>query len=374
MKVVTCSHTVGGSWHEALPSELDSPSTIVFAFGAPSYVDESAAFDDLAAAFPRSQIVGCSTAGEIHATTVRDDSMSVAVARFDRTGVSHATAPITREGSFAAGQALGRSLMKEDLRGVFVLSNGHDVNGTQLAAGLRDTVGDVPVSGGLAADGTRFQRTWVLDGGRPRFGVVCAVGLHGSAIRLGHGSKGGWDKFGPERLITKSHGNVLHELDGRPALDLYKTYLGDRVSGLPATALFYPLAIRTARGADQLVRTILSYAEEDRTLTFAGDVPEGSYAQLMRANFDRLVQAASDAATSSIGSAQPAELCVAVSCVGRRLVLGGRVEDETEAVAEILPARCGLVGFYSNGELSPLGAGSCSLHNQTMTLTTFGEV
>jgi hypothetical protein len=372
MKVTTRSHTIGSGWSQSLPAELDSTTTVVFAFGAPSYVGHAGAFDDLTAAFPTSRIIGCSTAGEIHGTSIRDESMSVAVARFERTGLSNACAPITRDTSFEAGEQLGRALMADDLRGVLLLSNGNDVNGTQLAAGLQSIVGAIPVSGGLAADGTRFQHTWVIDGGRPRSGMVSAIGLHGSAIRLGHGSKGGWDKFGPERLITRSSGNVLQQLDGRPALELYKTYLGDLASGLPATALLYPLAIRTSRNAEQLVRTVLSHSEQDQTLTFAGDMPEGAYAQLMRANFDRLVEAASDAARGTATTAE-AELCIAVSCVGRRLVLGERAEEETEAVAEVLPRGCALVGFYSNGELSPLGVGSCSLHNQTMTLTTFAE-
>ena len=302
MKVVTCSHMTDGGWGAPLPAELDSAETLVVAFGAPSYVDNASAFADLVAAFPASHLIGCSTAGEIQGSAIRDGSLSVAVARFERTRLSHAVVPITDATSFAAGAQLGQSLLADDLRAVLVLSSGHGVNGTQLAAGLESVVGGVPVSGGLAADGTRFQNTWVLDGGRPRAGVACAVGFYGSAVRIGHGSKGGWDKFGPERRITRARGNVLLELDGRPALELYKTYLGELASGLPATALLYPLAIRTSHASEQLVRTVLAHSEAEQSLTFAGDMPEGAYAQLMRANFNRLVEAASSAVRDSVAT------------------------------------------------------------------------
>ena len=69
---------------------------------------------------------------------------------------------------------------------------------------------------------------------------------------------------------------MLYELDGRPALALYKEYLGDRASGLPATALLFPLAVRSDRSATRrTVRTILGIDEEQQSMTFAGDVPEG---------------------------------------------------------------------------------------------------
>jgi hypothetical protein len=234
----------------------------------------------------------------------------------------------------------------------------------------------VIVTGGLAGDGDRFQRTWSIRDGVPTTGVVCAAGLYGDSVRVGHGSKGGRDLFGPERLVTRSAGNVLLELDHQPALTLYKEYLGDLAAGLPATGLLFPLAIRTETAETSLVRTILAVDEQEQSLTFAGDVPQGASAQLMRANFERLIDGAADAAAMISGvpeDGSPA-LAIAVSCVGRRLVLGTRVEDEIEATLDVLPPATRQVGFYSYGELSPSGAGSCDLHNQTMTLTLVGEV
>ncbi len=357
-----------------LAADHDSESTVVFTFGASSYLHDGEPWAALRAAFPTSAIIGCSTAGEIHDGSVEDESLSILVIQFERTRVRVVEDRLSADDSSEVGARMGRALRAEDLRAVFVLSDGLEVNGTQLTAGLGGVLESVPTSGGLAGDGTRFQKTWVLAGGKPLSGVASAIGFYGDALRVGHGSKGGWDKFGPERRITRSKDNVLYELDNRPALDVYERYLGELAVGLPATALLYPIAIRKDRSStEQLVRTILKHSTEDRSLTFAGDMPTGALAQLMRANVDRLVQAAQEAALAT-ALAVPASACIAVSCVGRRLVLGSRTEDELTAVKEALPPACALAGFYSYGEISPRDGRGGQLHNQTMTLTTFAEM
>jgi hypothetical protein len=322
-------------------------------------------------------VLGCSTAGEIYGAQLRDESLSCAVVRFAETRLRRSFAQVEgAAGSFAAGAALAAQLAAPDLRGIFVLSDGHTVNGTALIQGMGSVLPEgLTITGGLAADGSRFERTWVIRDGDLRQGEVSAVGFYGDRIRIGHGSQGGWDIFGPERLITRSEGNVLYELDGRPALGLYKEYLGELAAGLPATALLFPLSVRGPGDARRTVRTVLAVDENASSMTFAGDMPAGARAQLMKANFDRLVQGAAHAAlaTRSNTPDNVDVLAVAISCVGRRLVLGERTEEELEVTLETLPPQSHLVGFYSYGEISPYGDGRCELHNQTMTLTTFSE-
>lgn len=357
---------------------VDSPQTLIMLFSSSSFIDDSAPIDELIAEYPQSAVIGCSTAGEIFGTQIFDESLSVAILRFAHTELrtSYALAE-TGENSFAAGQQIAQQLNDPALKGILVLSDGLSVNGSELVRGLNSQVPpSVVVTGGLAGDGDRFRRTWVVQDRKPKPGYVTAVGFYGDHIRMGHGSKGGWDRFGPERRVTKSNGNVLFELDGRPALQLYKEYLGDRAAGLPATGLLFPLALRADHGdVKSLVRTILAVNEREQSLTFAGDIPEGALAQLMKANFDRLVQGASEAATTTklSGDECSSTLAVAISCVGRRLVLGERTEEETEATLDVLPPGTKQVGFYSYGEISPYATGTCDLHNQTMTLTTFSE-
>ncbi len=377
MQIETLIHRLGAGWSRKLPTKLDSERTLVVAFGASQYAEHPEALAELAAAFPRSAVVGCSSAGEIHGDAIADGTLVVAVARFARTDLAVASTAIgSAADSAAAGARLGRSLADPRPRLVLVLSEGLTVNGTDLVRGLSEALPrESTIVGGLAADGDRFARTWVLVDGKPALRQVIAVALRGP-LDIGAGSQSGWEAFGPERKVTRADGNVLYELDGRPALALYKEYLGKLATGLPATALRFPLSIREERGAKSaVVRTVLAIDEAAQSMTFAGDVPIGWHAQLMRSNHDRLIAGAMRAAaeaTAGMNGERPA-LALAISCVGRRLVLGDRTEEETEAALGALPPGSRQIGFYSYGEISPAGCESCELHNQTMTLTTIRE-
>jgi hypothetical protein len=370
-----------GEWSARPLPDLDSDRTLVLAFGSSRFGAAGEPLAELARAYPKSHLLGCSTSGEIHGTKLSDDTIAVAVVRFAHTRLRRADASVRgQDDSFRAGEAIARELVAPDLRGVFLLSDGLSVNGSELVRGLNSVLPEaVVVTGGLAGDGPRFQRTWTLTAEGPRSGVVSAVAMYGDRVHIGHGSRGGWDIFGPARLVTRSEGNVLYELDGKPALALYKDYLGERSSGLPATALLFPLALRASATAQrEVVRTVLAVDEASQSMTFAGDIPEKAVVRLMRANFDRVIQGAGDAGlaastrTAAAGHGSPV-LAISISCVGRRLVLGERTEEEIEAVGEALPAGAEQVGFYSYGEISPHGFGACDLHNQTMTLTTICE-
>lgn len=344
-------------------------------FGPSSLRNESRFLRSLQA-FPTTDIViGCSTAGEIHEGAVDDETITLATLEFDSTVLKKVHLALkSSDASFDAGYAMAQSLMKPDLKGVLIFSDGLQVNGSQLIAGFNFVLGgSVTVTGGLAGDGSRFESTWVLNERKPKAGEVVAVGFYGDKVKLQHGSQGGWGIFGPERLITKSKGNVLFEIDGQPALELYKKYLGDKAKDLPASGLLFPMQIwKSGDEKSQVVRTILAVNEAEGSLTFAGDMPEGYSAQLMRANLDRLIDGAAHAATD-VNAKEPG-LCLAISCVGRRLLLGNRVEEETEAVLANLPAGSHQVGFYSYGEISPIEPGQpAHLHNQTMTLTYITE-
>lgn len=377
MKTHTLYHDQRGGWSTELPAALDSEQTLVLVFGAAGSSNTGGPLDELVATFPRSHVLGCSTAGEIHQGRVRDGSLSVAVARFEKTRLVSASAQVLdANDSASAGQTLAKDLNRSQLRGVFVLSDGLNVNGSELTATLTEGLpAGVPVTGGLAGDGIAFEKTWVLVDGKPASNHVTAVAMYGDHVVVGHGSGGGWDAFGPERIVTRSKGNVLYELDGRPALELYKRYLGDLAKELPATGLYFPLALRTPNGCEaQVVRTVLSVDEDHQSMTFAGDIPENHLAQFMHTGSDRLVGGAEDAAEEATAALTEPGLAIAISCVGRRLVLGERSDDELEATLHMFPEGTHQVGFYSYGEFSPSQDGAGTLHNQTMTLTTICEV
>jgi hypothetical protein len=346
-------------------------------FGSRPLLQDGSVIRELRRHFQTAVVVGCSTSGEIVGDEVVDDSVIATAVDFDSSRLRAADAKIAdAKASYEAGQELARQLSDPSLRHVFVVSDGLNVNGSDLARGLASGVSEgVSITGGLSGDGSNFAETWVIDTEAAGPKRIAAVGLYGEHLRVGYASMGGWQPFGPLRVITRAEGNVLYELDGHSALDLYKAYLGDHAAQLPASGLLFPIVV-TSEGGEGVVRTVLSVHEQDGSMTFAGDIPEGGTAQLMKTNVNDLVDgatAAAEASLSGLGGERP-ELALLVSCVGRKLVMKQRVEEEVEAIRDIFGPDTKIAGFYSYGELSPFRqGGECHLHNQTMTITALAE-
>jgi len=353
---------------------------LVMALGDKAALSSASFYDQLRADYPRSEIVLCSTAGEIFDDNVYDGTVSVTAVEFEKTLVRPAMVDIADfEGSsYSAGKALIEKLMAfDELAYVLVLSDGSRVNGSELVKGVNSQAKEkIPVTGGLAGDGTAFKSTLVGLNAQPCDGRIVAIGLYGRDLQVSHGSMGGWESFGPVRTITRSVGNQLFMIDDESALDLYKKYLGAYAKELPGSALLFPLMVQRSNDEEPVVRTILSIEEESRSMLFAGDVPEGAGVRFMKANFDRLIDAASAAANQTFvkGSCKNPSLSILISCVGRKIILGGRISEEVEAVKEVFGNKTLVTGFYSYGEIAPpLQGAQSQLHNQTMTITNFCE-
>lgn len=364
-------------WRSRSDGADPSRTSLVLYFGERRALERAEVYNGLRRRYPGADIAGCSTSGQILDADVTDDGAVAIALGFADTRTRLACLDLTGvDGSAECGAALGRSLAAPDLRSVFLLSDGIGANASGLIAGLTGVIGrDAPVTGGLAGDGAAFARTLVGGNCAPGERKVAAVGFYGDRFRLRHGSDGGWRVFGPARRITRSSGNVLFELDGKPALDLYKRYLGEEAERLPGSALLFPLRVWHPRKPEQgVVRTIVGVDEAAHALVFAGDAPTGYEAQLMRGSHENLVGGAESAARIAAGGGDgEGEVAILISCVGRKLLMGQRVGEETEAVRGRLPGAM-QIGFYSYGELSPHPAtGACELHNQTMTITAIGE-
>ena len=356
---------------------------LVLVFGGRDEVSNPDNYAILKQWYPQSNIVMCSTAGEIIDTKVHDHSLAVTAIYFEKTTLTftHGTLAEGDSGEVIGG-SLAESIPKVGLKHVMVFSDGLQVNGTSLVKGiLKHLPNDISVTGGLVGDGTDFKVTVVGLNQVPEPKQVVMIGFYGEDIKIGYGSLGGWDSFGPVRLVTKSEKNVLYELDGKPALQLYKQYLGEQATDLPSSGLLFPLNLHLNDGETsvEVVRTLLAVNEDDQSMTFAGDLPTGSSVNLMKANFERLIDGATGAASMSQDSLRDSipNLAILISCIGRKLVLKDRIEEETEAVKQELGGNENtfMTGFYSYGEISPVAATEkqCRLHNQTMTITTFKE-
>lgn len=368
----------------SLPAKLAAihdaaEANLVLVFGAPKLLKAPSMLDQITAACPRAIIVGCSTAGEITNTGIADDTMVVTLTRFDKVLLSVASTVLkSMDDSLAAGRRLGARLKSADLRALIVLGQGVNINGSALIAGLRSEVGDgVAITGGLAGDGARFQETLVVTPQGVSTSALAAVGLGGEALRFNHGSFGGWEPFGILRKVTRAEGNVLFALDGEPALDVYKKYLGDYAKDLPSSGLLFPFEmLDESRSTTGVIRTILGVDESRGSLTLAGDIDPNGFLQLMHASSDRLVDGAEAAAQAAkeMAAHPGGGIGLLVSCIGRKLVMGDRVDEEVEAVGEVFGLNTVLTGFYSYGEISPYAPGAdCRLHNQTMTVTWISE-
>jgi len=365
---------LSGAWEK--PIKGIENANLVLLFGNRDLVKDEAIMVDIRSHYPNAEIVGCTTAGEIQDTKIYDDSLCLTAIEFIHSCISVQSASITNSSVLEVVKNLADDINKEGLRYVMVLSDGHQINGTELVNGLQAYLPEnVLITGGLAGDGTNFNETLVWHNGSAKLGQIVLVGFYGEQLSLGHGCIGGWEAFGPDRTITKSESNVLYELDNHSALALYKKYLGPHADDLPASALLFPLVLKI--DDKRMTRTILNINEKDGSMVFAGDVPEGATVQLMRANTANLIdgaEVAAEHALSKVSTNYTNGLAILISCVGRRIVLGKHCEEELEVAKDIIGDKWAYTGFYSYGELSPMvNSNTCALHNQTMTITTICE-
>ncbi len=357
---------------------IDS-ADLLLVFGSLDHFSPPGLKEVLSKAFPKALLLGCSTAGEITAGGVDDGTCTITAINFSEARLCQGSTRLAgMDDSYAAGQRLGQQLATEDLKAVLLFGPGVKINGSALVNGMTSVIGSViPITGGLAGDGGAFKETFTLDSDGVSTDRVVAVGLCSPGLKFAHGSFGGWEPFGPTRKVTRCAGNILYELDGEPALDIYRRYLGEHAKGLPASGLLFPFSmLGEDHSALGIIRTILGIDEENGSLVLAGEIIPDGFLRLMHASTDKLVNGAESAAEAAASMIQaPGEsLAILVSCVGRKLVMGERVDEEVEAVGDVLGHHAVLTGFYSYGEISPFTPGaSCKLHNQTMTITCLSE-
>ena len=380
MRTEQSIYSIAKGWKKKSENNLGSIAQLVFLFGNKDLLKEQQHVDLIKKRYPVAQIVGCSTSGEICQEEVFDQNIVCTAVCFEKTKIEIADEYInSMEDSYMVGEKLAAKLDKEGLVHIMILSEGLNINGSELTKGLNNRLQDrISITGGLAGDQANFAETVIVHNQAGKKNLVLAIGFYGEHLQVGYGSMGGWDSFGVDREVTKSTGNILYELDGKPALELYKKFLGEHAANLPASALLFPLSLMITGTETSLVRTILSVNETDGSMVFAGDIPQGEYVRLMKANNDRLIDGANGAAEMSkisLKNSDP-DLAILISCVGRKLVLKQRVEEELEIVREVIGNNTTMTGFYSYGEISPIKPfeNHCELHNQTMTITVFKEV
>jgi len=364
---------------KSLPSKSPLPeANWVLVFGSINRFKERNFGSTLQKRYPAAQIIGCTTSGEITEDGAHDDSLHITAMFWERSLLKFVIKPINSMAqSHALGAQIANELAQNDLKGVFVLSDGLNVNGSELVEGLQEVLPEIPITGGLAGDNAAFTQTLLLNNDKVHDKVVIAVGIYGKDAVVTSGALGGWNPYGPPRKITRATKNVVFELDNKPALPLYKMYIGYYANTLPASGLNFPFAIMSEDKKITVIRTLLGIDDKNNSLTFAGNVAEGSTVRFLKSDHDQLVNGASEAARQILNkdiNVNDKAIAICVSCVGRKLVMQEQVSDEVFAVQRLLGVQTGITGFYSNGEIcSGERDGESMLHNQTMTIAYLSE-
>jgi hypothetical protein len=377
MKIIQALKVENQDWNY-LQEKVALKNPLVLVFANRFLLEDDAVIENVRKEFPYKHIVFGSTAGEILCCSVFDNSISVTAIEFEKSSFVVERQNILDYGKDAKtlGKTIYNKIPKENLKHLFVLSEGSFVNGSSLIKGLENDIDlEVSITGGMCGDDARFEKTVASYKENPKEGEVILIGFYGDTLEISYASFGGWIPFGPERIITKSEANILYEIDGQPALDLYKKYLGEKASELPQASLLYPLNVTPEGKKEPVVRTILNINTDDQSMILAGDVPMNSRVQLMMASVDGIAAGAQIAAEFAMKNRKTnPELAILVSCIGRKLVMNQRVEEEVEHVRETIGEKIPMTGFYSYGEMAPFNEStSCELHNQTMTLTLISE-
>ncbi|WP_047550201.1 FIST signal transduction protein [Psychroserpens sp. Hel_I_66] len=377
MKTVQLKKHKHKDW-EYLSKKIDLKEPLVLVLGNRYMLEDDTLYDQIRQKFPNGHLVFGSTSGDITADIVDDESITITAIEFEKTSFDIKTSNVLHSDldSFKTGSDLVSQFSKDNLKLIFVISEGSFINGSQLTKGMNAaTSGELLITGGLCGDAARFEKTVASYNENPKAGEIVAIGFYGDTFEASFSIHGGWTPFGPERIVTKSKSNELFELDNQPALDLYKKYLGDKSKELPGAALLYPLNVKSHDEKQSFVRTILNIDEEKNTMILAGDIPENSKVQLMMTNVDNIANASERAARQALEFRKnKPQLALLVSCIGRKLVLDQRVEEEIEEVVDVVGHDTVICGFYSYGEIAPFhGENNCQLHNQTMTITLISE-
>ncbi|SNQ42900.1 FIST C-terminal domain-containing protein [Cellulophaga lytica] len=377
MKIVQAKKEKGANFI-FITDKITLKDPLVLVFGNRFLLEEENLYQEIKEMFPNGNVVFGSTSGEIIGDKVSENTIVLTAIEFEKSTYIVKSKNVKEFGynDLDLGAKLIEEFPKKDLKHIYIISEGSTVNGSALIEGIeKEKHISIGLSGGLCGDDARFEKTLVSNNATPKEGEIVAIGFYGKTLEITSANYGGWTGFGPERIITKSKGNVLYELDGKPALDLYKKYLGDKAKELPKSALLYPLNVKITEDSQPIVRTIINIDEDTNTMTLAGDVPQGSTVQLMMSTVDDIAEGASVAAKYAIRNRENLpQLALLVSCVGRKLVMDQRTEEEVEEVLDVIGNQSKIMGYYSYGEMAPFeGNNACMLHNQTMTLTLISE-
>lgn len=325
------------------------------------------------------KLVGCTTDGEISSDGFSIRSAVLGGMVSDRIRFEVASASGLKAGSEAAGRRLGMQL-PSNARHVQLFSDGLTGNGCALLRGMHSVFGPrVAVSGGTAGDARKFKQTWQFIGKKVVTDSAVGVAFTGD-FKVGTGVRSGWFPAGAPKKVTRASGNVVYELDGQPALAVYRQYLRGLANQLPAVGVQFPFGIvdeMLSLGEDPILRAPMTVNDADGSVTFAGEIPQGSTIVLTTGGSKaNLLDASADAAQKAVADMRGTSpgMIFFYSCMARKILLGTQTGEEADRICRTVGSGTPIIGFYTYGEFCPsVGGTECKLHNETATVTVVGS-
>lgn len=372
------TRTIGRQMGEALQRELGQCPNTCWLF-CPPLPGLEQMIKGICEGTGTDQLIGCTTAGEISNSGLSINSAVLGGIVSDTLNFQIVTVQGLEKDSVAAGRHLAASFSSAP-RYLQVFSDGLTGNGCAILRGIADVLGvNVPVSGGAAGDNGNFVKTFQFGRDRIYSDAICGIGFYGD-FKLGTGVKSGWAPIGLAKQVTRARGKTVYELNGEPALNVFERFLGQHAEKLPAIGVEYPLGFTSfLEGSDEqgqyVLRATMSVDRKERSITFAGEIPEGAMVNMTCGDKTSILKAAEAAAREArcaIGDTPP-KVVFCYSCMARKIVLGRRTEGEIEQVQAQFGPQIPIIGFYTYGEFSPVGPVAPShLHNETITLSVLG--
>ncbi len=369
------SFLAGRDAADELVDELGEQPHIVIMFASAHYDHEKLLAGVWSRLDASAKLVGCSSYAEINSREAL--SKSVTMMGMCLKGLEVQTyGQLINGDSRDFGRGLAREAKEFGASLLMVFPDGMRVNGTQFLLGLQDVLGtQFPIVGGIAADAGDFAKTWEYHGRDVLTGGAAVLAFKGP-IELVTAARSGWMAVGATRKATKVEaGNVLLEIDSRPALDLYKEYLGNRVGEMPGVSVDFPVGVvdglpgtLRAPGDDILVlRALKGVDEERRAIIFGGDLPQDAFIRMTRATKEDVIDGANRAGDQVLQAMPNPAIALVFNCMARKVVLGPRYKQELESTFAKLGSKLPKIGFYTFGELSPV-QGTTMHHDETFTI------
>jgi hypothetical protein len=348
--------------------------------------DFATVLEQINAQWPGIALIGCTTDGEMssHVLFAEDSLALVLLSGNNFSAVSGVARSVSTDVAESIRASVNDAVQRLAGRGgnggapslCITMPDGLTVSGSAALNALRAALGDaVPIFGGTAGDQWRFKGTKQFHGTEVLSDSVPFL-LFGEGVVFSFGVDTGWRPIGREGRVTEVDGHVVRAIDGRPATEFYREFLGN----VDITHLTeYPLAVTADDGRGFYLRAPGRTDEATGCIHFLGDVPDGARVHITTTNRDQILDATrtsfqhalNDFPKSSGVEGKPA-LALCISCAGRKQILGSRTQEEARIVNELL-AGVPAAGFYGYGEIARLGEDGIShYHNETFTTLLLG--